>query len=87
MVMQKKERVTVDGEEGKIIPFWKAAPPEDSLRSWERRRKKKERKRERNGGGQQRTRHELGLGKGSLCHSNNTECTALPDLGVTVSSR
>lgn len=46
MVMQKKERVTVDEEEGKIIPFWNAAPPEDSLRSWERRRKKK-RKQER----------------------------------------
>lgn len=50
MVMQKKERVTVDEEEGKIIPFWNAAPPEDSLRSWERRRKKKESKREGNGG-------------------------------------
>lgn len=44
-----------DGVEvrGGIIPFWNAAPPEDSVRSWERRRER-ERQQGRGTEGQQR---------------------------------
>lgn len=54
---------TKQGEE-KSPPFWNAAPPEDSARSWERRREKEGERGER--GGRGGSRGKTRRGKGSL---------------------
>lgn len=40
MLIQERATKEEDGRGG-IIPFWNTAPPEDSLRSWERRKEKR----------------------------------------------
>lgn len=48
MLIQERESATQKKKKkrGGIIPFWNGAPPEDSLRSWERREEKWGEKRE-----------------------------------------
>lgn len=75
-----------DGVEvgGGVIPFWNAAPPEDSVRSWERRR---ERERDSKGGERRGSRGKTWRGKGSLVlikKKKIARCCCSRPVGVTV---